>query len=534
MLTWTIPRRVAAGFAVLLLAALAVGGTALERLRGVTDNVETLAGNLVPSVMTLSRIVESDLVALLSARRAVHDTDAEEVQKWLTTFKKAIDEGDRDGEAYRGLISDAQDEQLFRQASQARDALVVAMRHAVALLAEGKNAEASATIRGEADPLAERSLDFFQQAIQHNHDLTEREAEEARSQLRGGFLIASIVLGLATLAGILLALGITRSLSRALLGISDALETSATRTAETAGQLAGVNRTVAAGCTEQGASVTETGSALEQISVMLRCTADNAAKAKDFAGQARAAAATGADTMSAMNAAMRSIGSTSAEVAKIVKQIDEIAFQTNILALNAAVEAARAGDAGAGFAVVADEVRSLAQRSAQAARETADRIEAAIESSRQGAASCERVGASLGEIADKVTAADKLVAEIATAAKEQAEGIRQIGTAMTQLDQVTRDNAARAGEGAAAAGDLSGQAAAVREHVDFLRSLVVPGHAASPAGRGSGVRPAASPHVPASVPATRTTSAPRIPMPGDVVPNSGHHDAEDRHFTEID
>ncbi len=530
MLTWTIPRRVAAGFTVLLTAALVVGGTALVRLRGVTGNVETLAGNLVPSVISLSRIVESNLVALLAVRSAMNATEPDRVKQWIDTMRDTIARGDKEVALYGDFISDSQDAKLFRQSSEAREALLAEIRRAENLIANGKADEAKTAILTNGTPLADRCLELFNATIEHNLELTERESDAARAQLQTGFLIAAIVLGSATLVGVGLALGITRSLSRALLGISDSLETSATRTAEAAGQVACVNRTVASGCVEQGAAVAETSSALEQISVMIRCTADNAAKAKEFAGQARVAAATGADTMTAMDAAMRSIETTSGEVAKIVKQIDEIAFQTNILALNAAVEAARAGEAGAGFAVVADEVRSLAQRSAEAARETSERIEAAIESSRLGAASCVRVGKSLSEIAERVTAADKLVAEIATAAKEQSEGIRQIGTAMTQLDQVTRDNAARAGEGAAAAGDLSGQAATVREHVNCLRGLVVPG----PAPTSKDLRVTHSHEPPAHAPTSVTSQAPRIPMPGDRAPKTTiHHDAEDRHFADF-
>ena len=144
------------------------------------------------------------------------------------------------------------------------------------------------------------------------------------------------------------------------------------------------SQTLASGASEQAASVEETSASLEEISSMIRSTADNAEKAKALAGEAHAVAQTGSRTMVEMTQAMAAIDTSSAEVAKIVKNIDEIAFQTNILALNAAVEAARAGEAGAGFAVVADEVRSLAQRSAAAAKETADKIEAAIASSRNG------------------------------------------------------------------------------------------------------------------------------------------------------
>ena len=527
MMNWTIPRRVAAGFAILLLAAVAVGATSLVRLRAVGGHVATLSSNTIPSVIALSRIIEANLEMLLAVRSTVLDTEPDRIEEGKRSLQDAIARGDRNIAAYRALVIDTEDQRLLDAAIDGRAALLVQVRRAEALAAEGRVAEARAAALDDIEQVADRCQATFARVIAHNIALTEQEAEAARSQLRTGFLVAAIMLGTAAVIGTLLAFGIIRSLSRALLGISDTLETGAVKTAEAAGQLAAVNNTVAAGCTEQGASVAETGAALEQMSVMIRCTSDNAGQAKTLAGQARAAATTGANTMAAMDAAMRSIGTTSAEVAKIVKQIDEIAFQTNILALNAAVEAARAGEAGAGFAVVADEVRSLAQRSAAAARETSERIEAAIESSRLGAASCERVGLSLREISERVTAADKLVAEIATSAQEQSQGIRQIGTAMTQLDHVTQENAARAGEGAAAAADLSGQAAAVRGSVDRLRALVVAGHTpplSQKAAAAVRFRPTAS---------GRPTALPRIPMPGDGGRQPAAHDAEDRHFTDF-
>ena len=269
---------------------------------------------------------------------------------------------------------------------------------------------------------------------------------------------------------------------------------------------------------------------------MIRSTADNADKAKTFANQARDAAQSGATTMGDMNDAMRAIEVSSAEVAKIVKDIDEIAFQTNILALNAAVEAARAGEAGAGFAVVADEVRALAQRSAAAAKETAGKIEAAITNSRRGSTSCGRLGEALGEIVRTVGAADGLVAEIAMAAKEQAQGIRQVGVAMAQMDQVTQGNSANAEQSAGAAEELKSQALSLPSTVDVLRAL---------AGRAAGQQPQTG--VPAAPPPARrglpgaglpgaglpgagTRMSARIPMPREASVADVAADHEDRYF----
>jgi methyl-accepting chemotaxis protein len=176
--------------------------------------------------------------------------------------------------------------------------------------------------------------------------------------------------------------------------------------------------------------------------------------------------------MTEMNDAMAAIDSSSAEVAKIVKNIDEIAFQTNILALNAAVEAARAGEAGAGFAVVADEVRSLAQRSAAAARETAEKIDTAIANSRRGAECTSEVGRSLLSITEKVTATDTLVGDIASAAREQAQGITQISVAINQMDSISQTNSATAEQCASSAEQLSAQAEDFKGLVKRLGSLV--------------------------------------------------------------
>ncbi|HYG35183.1 MAG TPA: methyl-accepting chemotaxis protein, partial [Clostridia bacterium] len=152
--------------------------------------------------------------------------------------------------------------------------------------------------------------------------------------------------------------------------------------------------------------------------------------------------------------------------------IDEIAFQTNILALNAAVEAARAGEAGMGFAVVADEVRSLAQRSAQAAKETAAKIEGAISNTTQGVELSAKVAQALNEIVARSREVDELASEVAAASREQSQGVDQINLAVGQMDKVTQSNAASAEESASAAEELNAQAEAMKESVAELLKLV--------------------------------------------------------------
>lgn len=293
---------------------------------------------------------------------------------------------------------------------------------------------------------------------------TDGQAKSFRLILIG----ASLVLSCVYLAIYLL----YRSTIPALRMIAEELATGAEQSLLAAEQVARASQRLAEGSSEQAAAVEETSASLEEMSSMIHSTANNASQAKNMASEAQSAAQSGTSTMGEMTAAMKAIEQSSAEVAKIVKSIDEIAFQTNILALNAAVEAARAGEAGAGFAVVADEVRSLAQRSAAAAQETAEKIEAAIHNSRNGSQSLIKVGTAFTKIGEKVRQTDAFVAEIALAAKEQALGIEQISAAIGQMSKVTQSSASNAEQSASAAEELSAQSGVHKGLTDKLRQVV--------------------------------------------------------------
>jgi methyl-accepting chemotaxis protein len=313
---------------------------------------------------------------------------------------------------------------------------------------------------------------------------------------------------------------------RALTKVVENLSLNSAHVNTAAGQVSSASQTLARGSGEQAASIEETSASLEEMASMTKRNAENAAKANDLARQARAAADKGVSDMEAMNAAMGAIKTSSDDIAKIIKTIDEIAFQTNILALNAAVEAARAGEAGMGFAVVADEVRNLAQRSATAAKETAAKIEGAITKTAQGVDISQKVAVALNEIVTKARQVDELAAEVANASREQTQGITQINVAVSQMDKVTQSNAASAEESAAAAQELNAQAETMKTSVAELLRLV--GNAVAseikpvtkPFQTGTNGRPHSNGHVPlpaapvaAVVPGTLRRSA--IPLDDD-------------------
>ncbi|MGO8697394.1 MAG: bacteriohemerythrin [Limisphaerales bacterium] len=263
-----------------------------------------------------------------------------------------------------------------------------------------------------------------------------------------------------------------RSIVRPLSAAIEQLESVSEQTESASHEITSSSHSLAEGASEQAASLQQTSASLEEMSSMTKRNSESAQKANELAKQARSAAESGVADMQSMKIAMDAIKASSDDIAKIIKTIDEIAFQTNILALNAAVEAARAGEAGMGFAVVAEEVRNLAQRSAQAAKETASKIEGAISKTAQGVQISSKVAAALNDIVVKARQVDELAAAVASASNEQTQGIEQINMAVGQMDKVTQSNAAAAEESAASAQELSAQANIMKESVRELVRLV--------------------------------------------------------------
>jgi signal transduction histidine kinase len=285
------------------------------------------------------------------------------------------------------------------------------------------------------------------------------------------FLILGLfvaVLGLTVAASV----WISETTGRSIRSIIAELSAQSKQTTNAATQVSTSGNSLARGACDQAASIEEISASLEEISSMTKRNAENAHQMSALAKQARSAADLGVTDMASMSAAMISIKTSSDAVAKIVKTIDEIAFQTNLLALNAAVEAARAGESGLGFAVVADEVRALAQRSAQAARETADKIASAVGKTTTGVELNSKVEQNLSEIAGKIRRVDDLAAEVAQASREQTDGITQLNSALNEMDRATQSTAANAEESAAAAEELNSQSHALNDSVNRLRSII--------------------------------------------------------------
>jgi methyl-accepting chemotaxis protein/methyl-accepting chemotaxis protein-1 (serine sensor receptor) len=279
-------------------------------------------------------------------------------------------------------------------------------------------------------------------------------------------LIISISLG----SGVLFLF--VRSLSRTLRQTVGELLEGAGQVASASAQVASSSQALAQGSSEQAASLEETSASSGQITSMTRKNAENSATAATLMTDVDRRVTEGNQTLEQMVQSMQEITGSSDKISKIIKVIDEIAFQTNILALNAAVEAARAGEAGMGFAVVADEVRNLAQRSAQAAKDTSALIEESIAKSNEGSARLQRVSDVIRAITESTVKVKTLVDEVNLGSQEQSRGIEQISKAIAQMDRVTQSTAASAQESASASEELSAQAEAMQQAVTKLSRLV--------------------------------------------------------------
>jgi methyl-accepting chemotaxis protein len=302
-----------------------------------------------------------------------------------------------------------------------------------------------------------------------------------------------IPLGIAVLT---VALAMVRGANSSLRQSATELLEGSRQVAAAAGQIASASQSLAQGTSEQAATLEETSSSTTELTAITRRNAENTRSVSGLMTETAHRVDDANHNLEEMVQSMKDINSSSEKISKIIRVIDEIAFQTNILALNAAVEAARAGEAGMGFAVVADEVRNLAHRSAQAAKDTAALIEESIAKSSEGNKKLQLVAGSIQQVTGSATQVKVLVDEVDVGSQEQSRGIEQIASAVTQMETVTERSAASAEESAAASQQLAAQAQALYDIVERVRQLV--GGNSEGATPGIGTRRSPAPSTTAS------------------------------------
>jgi methyl-accepting chemotaxis protein len=325
----------------------------------------------------------------------------------------------------------------------------------------GKAAPASQALMSELAAIGEKQQE----------DMRRELDESARSSQRAQTVILVVVVLALAGAGVFSTYMVKR-VNRSLTKAASELSQSAEQITNAASQVSRASQALAQGANQQVTSLAETSTSSELINTTSEQNASNTESAARLMTETAQAVEEAGMKMESMVKSVHAIGSSSEKISRIIKVIDDIAFQTNILALNAAVEAARAGEAGMGFAVVADEVRSLAQRCAQAARDTTDLIEESITRSREGSGSVQAMVGSLETITGKTVRAKDLVETVSQASRQQAQGTREITRSISQIEQVTQQAAANAEENAAAGEQLSAQAESLRDVIADLEQLV--------------------------------------------------------------
>ena len=372
-------------------------------------------------------------------------------------------------------MADTTEEQRFAdRVSASMDQIITAFETAMLprLKAEGHASEATRELDGRIDEqvaAARQASEQILASIKAESENGDRVFDETAQRVAYVSILGALV-GLVSMAALM---GIAvRQVSHTLVRAAGELREGAGHVAEAARQVAGASQVLSQGATEQAASLEETSASSEEINSMTHRNADHARNAAELTAQVDERVGVANQTLQEMVVAMGEINASSDQISRIIKVIDEIAFQTNILALNAAVEAARAGEAGMGFAVVAEEVRNLAQRSSQAAKDTAALIGESIAKSSGGKVKLDEMAAAIRSITESASRVKSLVEEVHVGSREQARGIEQISKTITQMEQVTQQTAASAEESAAASEELSAQAEKSLLVVSALEVLV--------------------------------------------------------------
>jgi methyl-accepting chemotaxis protein/methyl-accepting chemotaxis protein-1 (serine sensor receptor) len=448
-----------------------VGVAALARLGTAVD---ALAGNALPGLVQCARVEAAlnEMRGDILKHAATEDPSVKsEADSNISKLKAAIrkDLGD-----YEAASAGSARRRRIANAAASIERYLSVCDSVIAVSRAGRNAEAHRLYEEQSTKpgVYKAAKVAIQGETEFYRSLGTRASQEALATRANASLLTWVLLGAAVLGGSGLLFAAVLGINRQLRMVARELSSGSAQVAAAAAQVASTSQSLAHGASEQAQSIGETSASTKEIRATSHRNNEVARASAGLVAESQRQFADMNHSLDGMLVAMQGVERSSGDISRIIRAIDEIAFQTNILALNAAVEAARAGESGLGFAAVADEVRTLAQRSAQAAKDTASLIETSIVSSTEGRRKVEEVASAIRTIAEGSTKLKSLVDDVSAGSREQASGIEQIGQAIRRIDQVTQTAAANAEESAAAAEELTAHSQALAGLVGNLTALV--------------------------------------------------------------
>ena len=462
---------ITSGVCLILMVALAC--VAVAGLHTAGSSITTLATNTLPSTRASLQIAE-DVARLRGEywRHMATNSPAmmDEVEAEIRKDKALLDEHYK---AYQLTIDDNEEDRgNYARLGQEMTEFQSAWEEVYPLSRAGKADEAVALFMKKARPKFKELEETSATIVAYNKRVADGLTSDANNSSSHTLWIAVTLSLFAIVAGVLVSWLMVAKTTTILREATRALSEGSEQVVSAAIQVSASSQSLAQGSSEQAATIEETSAAATEINSMAQRNTSNSKSTAEMVTKSQESFDETNRMLNDLLTAMGGISESSSKISKIIKVIDEIAFQTNILALNAAVEAARAGEAGMGFAVVADEVRSLAQRSAQAAKDTEALIEESIIKSDGGKINVDRVADAIRQLTSESAHMKILVDEINLGSIEQAKGIDQISRSIMQMEHVTQETAASSEESAAAAEELTAQAQSMQDVVEHLNALV--------------------------------------------------------------
>ncbi|MEO7143733.1 MAG: methyl-accepting chemotaxis protein [Bryobacteraceae bacterium] len=467
----TVGKKITFACSLLVLLTLVLGSVSLIKTVRTQDALQGIAGDFFPGVYQIGKLAETamDLHSLV----LMHiPAAAQEKAGFDRKIADRIQKIQQEEQGYEKTIETARNRELYARIPLTLDKYLAAKDQVLALSRAGKAAEASALTISTTRPAFNELIQAIDDEVDFNKSNGDANLAFTQAALANANTWSWMLLVISVVTGLALAFILVRGINGTLRRVTLELARGAVQIASAASEVASSSQSLAQGASEQAASLEETSASSEEITSMTRKSAESSSMAASEMAAVDRNVGKGNQTLEQMVASMAEINNSSNKISKIIKVIDEIAFQTNILALNAAVEAARAGEAGMGFAVVAEEVRNLAQRSAKAAKDTAALIEESIATSGEGTKRLEEVSQAFRSITGSAGRVKMLVDEVNLGSQEQARGMEQIARAISQMDEVTQRTAANAEESASASEQMAAQAQALNDIVCELESLV--------------------------------------------------------------